>query len=74
MCRNFLARLVLTFEMKGGLYHVMFLVHFLLFFRACSCGGLYIHTHIFINPIAQSADYTDFKKHSLPKRENPTNT
>ena len=24
---------------KGGLYHVMFLVRFLLFFRACSCGG-----------------------------------
>ena len=53
---------------------MMFLVHFLLFFRACSCGGLYIHTHIFINPIAKSTDYTDFKKHSLPKRKNPTNT
>ena len=29
MCRNFLPRLVLTFEAKGGLYHVMFLVRFL---------------------------------------------
>ena len=36
MCRNFLPRLVLTFELKGGLYHVMFLVRFLLFFRAFS--------------------------------------
>ena len=41
MCRNFLPRLVLTFELKGGLYHVMFLVRFLLFFGAFSCGGLY---------------------------------
>ena len=43
MCRNFLPRLVLTFELKGGLYHVMFFVHFLLFFRAFSCGGLYVN-------------------------------
>ena len=43
MCRNFLPRLVLTFELKGGLYHVMFLVRFLLFFRAFSCGGLYVN-------------------------------
>ena len=35
--------LVLTFELKGGLYHVMFRVRFLLFFRAFSCGGLYVN-------------------------------
>ena len=51
MCRHFLPSLVLTFELKGELYHVMFLVRFLLFFRACSRGGLYTHSHIFINPI-----------------------
>ena len=40
MCRNFLPRLVLTFELKGGLYHVMFLLRFLLFFGVRSCKGL----------------------------------
>ena len=43
MCRNFLPRLVLTFELKGGLYPLRFLVHFLLFFRAFSCAGLYVN-------------------------------
>ena len=43
MCRNFLQRLVLTFELKEGLYHVMFLVRFLLFFRAFSCGGFCVN-------------------------------
>ena len=42
MCRNILPRFVLTFELKGGLYHVMFLVRSLLFFGAYSCGGLYV--------------------------------
>lgn len=36
-------RLVLTFELKGGFYHVMFLVRFLLFFRAFFCGGLCVN-------------------------------
>ena len=35
-------RFVQTFELKGGLYHVMFLVRSLLFFGAYSCGGLYV--------------------------------
>ena len=39
-CRNLLPRLVLTLELKGGVYHIMFLVRFLLFFRPFSCGGL----------------------------------
>ena len=43
MCRNFLPRLVLMFELKEGLYHVMFLVRFLLFFRAFSCGGFCVN-------------------------------
>ena len=43
MCRNIQPRLVLTFELKGGLCHVMFLVRFLLFFRAFSRGGLYVN-------------------------------
>jgi len=42
MCRNFLPRLVLTFEAKGGLYHVMFLVRFLLFLGGRSGEGLYV--------------------------------
>ena len=42
MCRNFLPRLVLTFELNGGLYHVTFLLRFVLFFGAHSCEGLYV--------------------------------
>ena len=38
--RNLLPRLVLTFELRGGVYHMMFLVRCLFFFRAFSCGGL----------------------------------
>ena len=42
MCRKFLPRLVLTFELKGVLYHVMLLFRFLFFFGVRSCEGLYV--------------------------------